>query len=161
MKQHRIDRLLEGRSLEEVAAEDAEVLAIWTAALREWSDASVPGLSVAGAFTHVYQASFRAATAMVRAAGYRTRGAVGSHHHATFYAVAALGDDAIEQVADAMQGIRGGRHTALYGAEEELEVEDLESARGHVARLLLEIHRWITAARPTLRKRLRKPPADA
>lgn len=161
MKQHRIDRLLEGRNLEQVEAEDAEVVGIWTAALREWSDASVPGLSVAGAFTHVYQAGFRAATAMVRAAGYRVRGAVGSHHHATFYAVAALGDGSLEQVADAMQSIRGGRHTALYGDEEELDPDDLDAARGHVARLLVVIHRWIAAARPALGERLREPPAGA
>lgn len=32
MNQHQIDRLLEGRSLEEVPAEDAEVAAIWAAA---------------------------------------------------------------------------------------------------------------------------------
>jgi len=50
VKQHRIDRLVEARNLEEVPADDAEVAAIWEAALREWSDASVPGLSVAGAF---------------------------------------------------------------------------------------------------------------
>lgn len=80
MKQHQIDRLLEARNLEQVQADDAEVAAIWAAALREWSDASVPGLSVAGAFTHVYQAALRGATAMLRAAGYRSRGAVGGHH---------------------------------------------------------------------------------
>lgn len=158
MKQHRIDRLLEGRGLEQVEAEDAEVAAIWTSALREWSDAGVPGLSVAGAFTHVYQAGFRAATALVRAAGYRVRGAVGSHHHATFYAAAALGDEALEQAAEAMQAIRGGRHTALYGDEEELELEDLENARGHVTRLLLEIRRWIAATRPQIGERLPGPP---
>lgn len=161
MKQHRINRLLEGRGLEQVEAEDAEVAAIWTAALREWSDAGVPGLSLAGAFLHVYQAGFRAATALVRAAGYRVRGAVGSHHHATFYAAAALGDEALEQAAEAMQAIRGSRHTALYGDEEELDLDDLLTARGHVGRLLTEIHRWIVVTRPPLGERLREPPAGA
>jgi hypothetical protein len=93
MKQHRMDRLLEARSLEVVPADDAEVAVIWTTAVREWSDAAIPGLSVPGAFMHVYQAGFRAATALVRAAGYRVRGGVGSHHYATFYALGALADD--------------------------------------------------------------------
>lgn len=160
MKQHRIDRLLEGRSLEEVPADDAEVAAIWAAALREWSDASVPGLSVAGAFTHVYQAAFRAATAMLRAAGYRIRGAAGGHHYATFYAVGALGGDALEQIADVLQSIRGGRHTALYGNEDELEPEDLEGARGHVTDLLVDVHRELVTTRPSLADRLAVPPED-
>jgi hypothetical protein len=160
VKQHRIDRLLEARSLEPVPAEDAEVAAIWTAALREWSDASVPGLSTAGAFTHVYQAGLRAASAMIRAAGYRVRGAVGGHHQATFYAAGALGDVALEAVAEAMQSIRGGRHAALYGDDEELEPEDLERARTQVSRLLREVHRWLINERPGLADRLGAPPGS-
>jgi hypothetical protein len=54
VKQHRIERLLEARSLEEVPAEEREIVMIWTSALREWSDAAIPGLSLPGAFTHVY-----------------------------------------------------------------------------------------------------------
>ncbi len=97
MSAHRIQRLLEARNLEAVPADDAEVAAIWAAALREWSDASVAGLSVAGAYTHVYQAAFRAATAVVRSAGYRPRGAVGGHHYVTFYAASALGDAELQR----------------------------------------------------------------
>lgn len=157
MKQHRIDRLLEARSLEEVPADDVEVASLWAAALREWSDAAIPGLSVPGAFTHVYQAAFRAATAMVRAAGYRVRGAVGSHHYATFYAVAALGDDEMERVAEAIQNVRGGRHAALYGDDDELEPDDLAAARAQVHRLLAAALHWLRETRPTLVERLRSP----
>ena len=150
MNQRRIDRLLEARSLEEMAADDVEIAAIWAAALREWADASVPGLSTAGAFVHVYQAAFRAATALVRAAGYRVRGALGGHHYVTFHAVAALGDEEMERAADTLQNIRGGRHTALYGDEEELETKDLDNARGHVSRLLHLVHAALTVTRPNL-----------
>jgi hypothetical protein len=153
----RIDRLLEVRSLDEVAADDAEVAAIWAAALREWRDASVPGLSVAGAFLHVYQAAFRAGTALVRASGYRVRGAVGGHHYVTFYAVATLGDAELERVADTLQNIRGGRHAALYGDDEELEPADLENARTHVARLLRLTYRWLIERRPALASQLADP----
>jgi len=153
----RIDRLLEARSLDEVAADDEEVAAIWAAALREWRDASVPGLSVAGAFLHVYQAAFRAATALVRAYGYRVRGAVGGHHYVTFYAVGALGDVELERVADILQNIRGGRHAALYGDEEELEPGDLESARMHVSRFLQLVRGALIESRGTLAFRLGEP----
>lgn len=150
MNQRRIDRLLEARSLELVPADDAEVAGIWAAAVREWADASVPGLSTAGAFVHVYQAAFRAASALVRAAGYRVRGAVGGHHYVTFHVAGALGDDELETVADTLQNVRGGRHTALYGDEEELEPADLETARGHVDRLLTLVHQSLTTTRPNL-----------
>jgi hypothetical protein len=128
VNRHRLDRLIEARNLEEVSADDGEVAAIWTAVLREWSDSAVPGLSVAGAFIHVYQAAFRAATAAVRAAGYRVRGAAGGHHYATFYAAGAVGDDEVARIADILQNIRGGRHTALYGDDDEVEPGDVESA---------------------------------
>jgi hypothetical protein len=157
VNQRRIERLLEARSLDEVPADDAEVAAIWTAALREWSDASVAGLSVAGAFIHVYQAAFRAATALLRASGYRVRGAVGGHHYGTFYAVGALGGDELERLADTLQNIRGGRHTALYGDEEELEPADLENARSHVSQFLRLVHHFLIDARPALASRLALP----
>lgn len=150
MNPRRIDRLLEARSLDEMPADDVEVAAIWSAALREWADSTVPGLSTAGAFIHVYQAAFRAASALVRSAGYRVRGAVGGHHYVTFHAVAALGNEDLERVADTLQNIRGGRHTALYGDEDELEPEDLAIARRHVSHLLALVHRALTTARPGL-----------
>jgi hypothetical protein len=105
----------------------------------------------------VYQAAFRAATALVRAAGYRVRGAVGGHHYVTFYAVGGLGDAELEQVADTLQNVRGGRHTALYGDEEELEPADLEDARTHVSRLLRLIHLSLIDSRPALASLLPQP----
>jgi hypothetical protein len=68
--------------------------------------------------------------------------------------VAALADPELEQIADAMQGIRGGRHTALYGDEDELQADDLEKASALVARLLDEVYRWLTSTRPSLASRL-------
>lgn len=159
MNQQRIERLIESRSLEAVPAGDDEVAQIWASALREWSDASVPGLSLVGSFTHVYQAAFRAATALIRAAGYRPRGAVGGHHHVTFYFVASLGDAELERVADAMQNIRGGRHAALYGDEAEVEREDLDDARANVRELLKHARRWLASSRPALGSRLGAPPS--
>lgn len=157
MKEQRIARLLEARQLEELEANDAEVAAIWSAALREWADASVPGLSVPGRFMHLYQSAFRAATAVLRAGGYRCRGAVGGHHHATFYAAGALGDDEMERLADALQGVRGDRHRALYGDEDELEEVEVEEAGRLVGEFLSSAHGWIVLRRVELEGRLQLP----
>ena len=86
------------------------------------------------------------------------RGATGSHHYATFYAVASFGDADLERIADAMQNIRGGRHAALYGDEEELEPQDLRAAREEVARLLVAAREWIGLNRPSLAPRLGSAP---
>ncbi|HEX8903830.1 MAG TPA: hypothetical protein VF771_03255, partial [Longimicrobiaceae bacterium] len=77
-------------------------------------------------------------------------GAVGGHHYATFYAAGALGDEEMERITDVLQNIRGGRHTALYGDDEELEPGDLERARAHVSALLQAARRWLISARPAL-----------
>ncbi|MBA4159382.1 MAG: hypothetical protein H0X65_18200, partial [Gemmatimonadetes bacterium] len=45
-----------------------------------------------------YQAALQAASAVLEAAGYRTRGQMGGHHFNTFYALAALGDLGPEEV---------------------------------------------------------------
>ena len=82
---------------------------------------------------------------------------MGGHHYATFYAAGALGNDELERVADALQNVRGGRHAALYGDEEELEPEDLEAAREHVAKLLTLVHSELIAKRPSLAGRFQQP----
>ncbi|HKP74377.1 MAG TPA: hypothetical protein VJT67_02485 [Longimicrobiaceae bacterium] len=75
----------------------------------------------------------------------------------TFYALAALGGGELERLADALQDMRGGRHTALYGDPEELDDEDLASARKNVSRLLAEVHAWLSYTRPSLQAQLRSP----
>ena len=157
MNRQRLERLLEARSIEEMRADDGEVAAIWEAALRAGSDSGVTGLSLAGAFVHGYPAGFRAAAAVARAAGYRPRSAVGGHHYLTFYAAAALGDEALERGADLLQDIRGDRHLALYGADDELDPEELDRARARVGEFLASVHGWLVAQRPVLAQRLRRP----
>ncbi len=150
MNEQRVARLVEARQLEELSADDAEVSGIWRAALREWGDASVQGLSAPGRFTHLYQAAFRGATALVRAAGYRCRGALGGHHHVTFHAAGALGDRHLERLSDALQELRGERHRALYGDEDDLEEAEIEAAGRLVAEFLAAVHGWLVAQRAGL-----------
>jgi hypothetical protein len=89
------------------------VAAIWKAAFREWADSQAQGLSVPGAFTHVYLAAFDAASAMLRAAGYRIHGTVGGHHYNTFCAAGALGDAALEEIVVDAECPRRTAHCSL------------------------------------------------
>jgi hypothetical protein len=139
MKQHRIDRLLEARSLEPGGGDLGVGAPRVDGCLRVRAQRAAPPRRCCA----------RQATAC---------GAVGGHHHLTFYAVRTLGDPALEAIADAMQNLRGGRHTALYGDEEELEAEDLEHARNDVSQLLRAIHGWLIIRRPSLTGRLPAPP---
>jgi hypothetical protein len=83
----RLQVMLESRQLEALAAPDAEVLGMWAKAVRSFHSSTLAGLDGDASFTLAYQAALQLATALVRAAGYRTRGE--AHHHHTFAAVAA------------------------------------------------------------------------
>jgi hypothetical protein len=67
----RIRILLDSRDIEELPAEDAEVLGMWRKAMRTYRSAGVPGLDgdPDARFTLLYQSALQSATAVVRAAG--------------------------------------------------------------------------------------------
>ncbi|HEV2150107.1 MAG TPA: hypothetical protein VGR37_22105 [Longimicrobiaceae bacterium] len=151
MSNPRIARLIEARSLEEMEASDAEIEGLWRNAVRELRDSGARGLSEHGAFTHAYQSAFHACTAVLRASGYRIRGAVGGHHYTTFYAVSALGIADVSALADEMQGLRLGRHDALYDWAGEVEEGSLRRLREVSAGLLDAGSRWLAGQRPGAR----------
>lgn len=70
----RINIMLQSRQIEELAAVDEEVTMVWGKALDTYRASSTPGLTGDPALSLVYQAALQAATAVVRAAGYRVRG---------------------------------------------------------------------------------------
>ncbi len=65
-------------------------MALWEKALRSSRDARNTANSADNQYVLGYQALLQMGTAILAAAGYRTRGAQG-HHANTFYAVAGLG----------------------------------------------------------------------
>lgn len=151
MSRHRIARLIEARSLEEMEAADAEIEGLLRNAARELRDSRAQGLSEQGAFTHAYQSAFHSCTALLRASGFRIRGAVGGHHHNTFYAVAALGITGVSELAEEMQGLRLGRHDVLYDWESEVDPEALTRLYEVAAGLMEAGTGWLTTQRPGVR----------
>lgn len=81
----RIQQLLEGRSLQEATAAEADVAALWQKALASVRDARNSTTALDNQYVLGYQALLQMGTAVLACAGYRTRGAQG-HHATTFYA---------------------------------------------------------------------------
>ena len=109
----KIQRLLDSGQLEVLTRSDADVVALWEKALRSSRDALNPGNSADNQYVLGYQALLQMGTAILAAAGYRTRGAQG-HHANTFYAVAGLGIVGLEEVDIRAERIRQMRKLSAY-----------------------------------------------
>lgn len=113
----RIQRLIEGNQMERVIPDPEKVVVLWGKALASSRD-SRKGLSNDNAVTLGYQAALQAASAVLEAAGYRTRGQMGGHHFNTFYALAALPYPGLEEVDVVSERIRKMRKLSFYDAAE-------------------------------------------
>ncbi len=76
---------------------------------------------------------------------------MGGHHHNTFYAVAALDIAGVPELAEEMQGLRLGRHDALYDWESEVDVDALVRLREVASALLDSGSGWLSERRPDVR----------
>lgn len=155
----RIQMMVESRQLEELPAPDAEVIGMWAKAVRSFRSSSLPELDRDAAFTLAYQAALQLATALVRAAGYRTRGE--AHHHHTFAAVAALGLGDLSDAARDLNVIRQGRHSAIYDWEGATSEQDLARLRASALRLFAAGRTWLASARPALMPGLSDSPQSS
>lgn len=151
----RIQVMVESRQLEELPAPDAEVAGMWAKAVRSFRSSSLPELDRDAAFTLAYQAALQLATALIRAAGYRTRGE--AHHHHTFAAVAALALGELSEAARDLNVIRQRRHSAIYDWEGATSEQDLAAIRASTLRLFEAGHAWLASARPALTPDLSDP----
>lgn len=109
----KIQRLLDSRQLEAIMAPDADVAALWEKAVASARDARRESLSPDNQYVLGYQAPLQMGTAILTAAGYRTRGTQG-HHANTFYAVAALGIDGLKEIDVRTERIRQMRKLSAY-----------------------------------------------
>lgn len=111
----RLQVMLDSRQIAAEPATDAEVQGMWAKAVRSFHSSGVAGLDADSAFTLAYQGALQAATAIVRAAGYRVLGE--GHHHHTFAAVAAMSLGDLSEAARDLNIIRQQRHGAIYDWE--------------------------------------------
>jgi hypothetical protein len=93
----RIQQLIEGHRLQEIASRDADVAGLWHKAVASARDARNSTNSPDNQYVLGYQALLQMGTAVLASAGYRTRGAQG-HHATTFHALAALGIEGLEEI---------------------------------------------------------------
>lgn len=121
---------LDARRLEAWPADDNEVLGFWRKALVARDDARNASASPDNRLLRAYDAARLAAMAVMREAGYRTRGSE-SHHFLTFEVARSLvGDAELRRALDAMNSLRKVRHEVEYEAEGEVDEEMVEKARG-------------------------------
>ena len=143
----KIQRLLDGGQLEVLPRTDAEVVALWEKALRSSRDAGNSANSSDNQYVLGYQALLQMGTAILAAAGYRTRGAQG-HHANTFYAVAGLGIPGLEEIDVRVEGIRRMRKLSAYEPGSP-SAEQLQRLYELVAAALPHARLWLVAQRPS------------
>jgi hypothetical protein len=152
----RIQRLIEGRQIEQVTPDPQRVEGLWNKALAAAAD-SRKGLSADNAVSLAYQAGFQASSAVLEAAGFRTRGQSTGHHHDTFYALSDLPFPGLAEVHGESERIRKMRTDAFYGAGSATP-EQVAAVQAWLDRLLSACWRSLVETRPDLRDRL-PPPA--
>jgi hypothetical protein len=123
------------------------VVALWEKALRSSRDARNAANSPDNQYVLGYQALLQMGTAILAAAGYRTRGAQG-HHANTFYAVAGLGIAGLEEIDVRVEGIRRMRKLSAYEPGTP-SAEQLRRLHELVKEALPLAQAWLVAQRPS------------
>jgi hypothetical protein len=144
----RIEIMLASRQIEEGAAVEGEVEGLWRKAVQTRASAAVAGLDPSARFTLTYQAALQAAAAVIRAAGFRTRGE--GHHHHTFATVAALELGEASDAARELNVIRRRRHDAIYDWETQLDEQHVVEIRTVADRLLTHAEPWLRTGHPAI-----------
>lgn len=155
----RIQAMVDGRELEPLPAEDREVAARWRKAVQTHAD-SRKDLSPDSVLTLRYQAGLQAATAILRAAGYRVRASAAGHHRLTFEALRALGINRLSPLGREMNDLRRRRHHAVYEWDDDEGASGMDPERLDevVSRILQLGHDWLRDRRPSIIRELDLPP---
>jgi hypothetical protein len=157
-----LQNLLDNRYIEAIPATDAEVLGRWRAAVVSYGD-SCRGLAPASRVTLAYQGALQAAIAVVRASGYRVKGAAGGHHYLTFATVAALEQPVLSPLALGMSDRRRERHDSVYHWDQqpgEDRATHLDAAHvdSSARQFLHAAYEWLCNSRPSIAAKLEPPP---
>jgi hypothetical protein len=149
-----IQNHLASRSLEERVANDNEVVAYWSKAIRAFEDARHVGTSPESRLLRAYDAGRLAALALIRAAGYRPRGSE-RHHYVTFDVARSIAST--RELADALLGIdelRSVRHAVEYEPEDDVDAGTVSRAIEAARRVINLGAKHLRAARPDAAKRI-------
>jgi hypothetical protein len=157
----RLQIMADSREIEEADAPDREVVARWRKALATDRDAATD-LGQDSKLTLYYQAGLQAATALIRASGFRVLGT--DHHRHTFEALRALDLGELSVVARELNTFRRSRHQAVYDWDDDAhgdsdETASLEALTRGVGRLMRLGYAWPFANRPSVAAAFEQPRA--
>lgn len=157
-----ITRHIESGRAEARPAGDDEVAGFWRKALVAYADARLASASLDARLVRAYDAGRIAATAIVRAGGYRTRGGEG-HHFVTFDLAGGLvADPDLRTALDTMNGLRTHRHALEYEPEDEVDGAVVEEAVSAATIIINAGAGHLRALRPSAHSRFKRvcPPRD-
>ena len=149
----------DSRELEELPADDAEILGMWRKAVQSYRDSGLPGLGAESALVLRYQAGLQIATTVLRAAGYRVKDTPRGHHRIAFEALAALAIPDLSQLGRRFNALRPTRHNAIYDWEHTRDPRDADEVKAIVEQMAPLAHEWLRAQRPHLTPSLERPHA--
>jgi hypothetical protein len=155
MNQAAIDQLVRDRKLEERPSADDELAGYWANAVKAYHDALVSANSLEGRYERAYTAARIAATAAIRANGYRVKGTE-AHHYVTFTAARHLTTGKLADAFVNTDQMRSLRHDIEYEYENDLDAETLEAALDHVEMVLQETCKYLRKAKPEMKQRFRQ-----
>jgi hypothetical protein len=145
-----IENHVEARRLEPRTARDQEVLGFWAKAITALGDAVNPGSSLGNRLIRACDAGRIAAFALVRDAGYRTRGGDG-HHYVTFdVARSVVSDSDLRQALVKMDSLRKVRHSVEYEAYDDVDEPAVEEACRWAEQVIELGAKHLREQRPTL-----------
>ena len=130
----------------------AEVLALWSKAVRRFHDAGLNGLSADAALESAYAAGRLGALSLLASRHIRIRSSQG-HHEMTFAAVAALGLPGLEELQVTSAEVRADRRDADYAPEPATAVQ-VAHALAWARATLPALHAALAQGDPVLRDRL-------
>ena len=139
--------------MEPLEATEADVAALWKKAVASANDSRNRSNSADNRHGLGYQALLQAASAVLMAAGYRSRGGGSGHHHDLFYAVTGLSISGLDDADILTEPIRKQRSRAVYEPDLLTESDLLEVYRLQDA-LLPAMHRWLTSQGPGVAAKL-------
>ena len=133
----------------ETASAD-EIKGLLAIVQRGISDSKVEAISLDLRFAAAFSAALSAATASLRASGYRTKTQVGHHMKTVECLEFTIGAD--QRLINRMKTLSKKRNITFYDTAGNISNEDLRLAQETAEELLRKVQEWIRKAHPALLK---------